>query len=101
MTPEEKAMNTAMCLHMSEFIALFFAPFMSITGTRKLPDMRIRGNDCGSAQHGAIVMVSFHDTSLFNSSAGKAAYQPKPSPREFFWRIVACITWKFSKESAN
>ena len=54
MTPEEKAMNTAMCLHMSEFIALFFAPFMSITGKRKLPDMRIRGNDCGSAQHGAI-----------------------------------------------
>ena len=43
MTPEEKAMNTAMCLHMSEFIALFFAPFMSITGKRKLPDMRIRG----------------------------------------------------------
>ena len=24
-----------------------------------LPDMRIRGNDCGSAQHGAIVKVSF------------------------------------------
>ena len=43
MTPEEKAMNTAMCLHMSEFIALFFAPFMSITGKRKLPDMRIKG----------------------------------------------------------
>ena len=59
MTPEEKAMNTAMCLHMSEFIAIFFAPFMSITGKRKLPDMRIRGNDCGSAQHGAIVKVSF------------------------------------------
>ena len=49
MTPEEKAMNIAMCLHMSEFIALFFAPFMSITGKRKLPDMRIKGNDCGSA----------------------------------------------------
>lgn len=32
---------------------------MSITGKRKLPDMRIRGNDCGSAQHGAIVKVSF------------------------------------------
>ena len=74
---------------------------MSITGKRKLPDMRIKCNDCGSAQHGAIVMVSFHDTSLFNSSAEKAAYQPKPSPREFFWRIVACITWKFSKRKCK
>lgn len=47
------------CLHIRGFMTLFSAPFMSITGKRKLPDMRIRGNDCGSAQHGAIVKVSF------------------------------------------